>query len=91
MNKTLKLLLASVITVSATAAMASDNWQNGDGALNWKNGDGTFAGVITAGLQQLLLKVVTVHCNPLLLPLLVLAKAKSLCKLTHSMTSTSLI
>ena len=41
MNKTLKLLLASVITVSATAAMATDNWQNGDGALNWKNGDGT--------------------------------------------------
>ncbi|QWD72005.1 OmpA family protein [Polynucleobacter sp. MG-5-Ahmo-C2] len=41
MNKTLKLLLASVITVSATAAMASDNWQNGDGHLNWKNGDGT--------------------------------------------------
>ena len=41
MNKTLKLLLASVITVSATAAMASDNWQNGDGSLNWKNGDGT--------------------------------------------------
>ena len=41
MNKTLKLLLASVITVSATAAMASDNWQNGDGQLNWKNGDGT--------------------------------------------------
>jgi len=41
MNKTLKLLLASVITVSATAAMASDNWQNGDGALNWKNGDGS--------------------------------------------------
>ena len=41
MNKTLKLLLASVITVSASAAMASDNWQNGDGALNWKNGDGT--------------------------------------------------
>jgi len=41
MNKTLKVLLASVITVSATAAMASDNWQNGDGALNWKNGDGT--------------------------------------------------
>ena len=41
MNKTLKLFLASVITVSATAAMASDNWQNGDGALNWKNGDGT--------------------------------------------------
>jgi len=41
MNKTLKLLLASVITVSASAAMASDNWQNGDGTLNWKNGDGT--------------------------------------------------
>lgn len=41
MNKTLKLLLASVITVSASAAMASDNWQSGDGALNWKNGDGT--------------------------------------------------
>ncbi len=41
MNKTLKLLLASVITVSATAAMASDNWQNGDGALQWKNADGT--------------------------------------------------
>ena len=41
MNKTLKLLLASVVTVSATAAMASDNWQNGDGSLNWKNGDGT--------------------------------------------------
>jgi OOP family OmpA-OmpF porin len=41
MNKTLKLLLASVITVSASAAMASDNWQNGDGLLNWKNGDGT--------------------------------------------------
>jgi len=41
MNKTLRVLLASVITVSASAAMASDNWQNGDGALNWKNGDGT--------------------------------------------------
>jgi len=41
MNKTLKLLLASVITVSATAAIASDNWQNGDGTLNWRNGDGT--------------------------------------------------
>jgi len=41
MNKTLKLLLASVITISASAAMASDNWQNGDGLLNWKNGDGT--------------------------------------------------
>ena len=41
MNKTLKVLLASVITVSASAAMASDNWQNGDGSLNWKNGYGT--------------------------------------------------
>ena len=40
MNKTLKLLLASVITVSATAAMASDNWVSGDGSLNWKSGDG---------------------------------------------------
>jgi len=41
MNKTLRVLLASVITVSASAAIASDNWQNGDGTLNWKNGDGT--------------------------------------------------
>jgi OOP family OmpA-OmpF porin len=40
MNKTLKVLLASVITVSATAAMASDNWENSSG-LNWRNGDGT--------------------------------------------------
>ena len=40
MNKTLKVLLASVITVSASAAMASDNWENSS-ALNWKNGDGT--------------------------------------------------
>ncbi len=40
MNKTLKLLLASVITVSATAAMASDNWENSTG-INWRNGDGT--------------------------------------------------
>ena len=40
MNKTLKVLLASVVTVSATAAMASDNWENSS-ALNWKNGDGT--------------------------------------------------
>jgi OOP family OmpA-OmpF porin len=39
MNKTLKLLLASVITVSASAAIASDNWVNSSG-LNWKNGDG---------------------------------------------------
>ncbi|HQR83525.1 MAG: hypothetical protein B7Z19_03930 [Polynucleobacter sp. 32-46-5] len=40
MNKTLKVLLASVVTVSASAAMASDNWVNNAG-LNWKNGDGT--------------------------------------------------
>jgi len=42
MNKTLKLLLASVITVSATAASAQnvDNWVNSSG-INWKNGDGT--------------------------------------------------
>ncbi|QWD69907.1 outer membrane protein OmpA [Polynucleobacter sp. UB-Siik-W21] len=39
MNKTLRVLLASVVTVSASAAMASDNWENGSG-LNWKNGDG---------------------------------------------------
>ena len=40
MNKTLRVLLASVITVSASAAMATNNWENGDGTLNWKNGDG---------------------------------------------------
>ncbi len=40
MNKTLKVLLASVITVSASAAIASDNWENATG-LSWKNGDGT--------------------------------------------------
>jgi OOP family OmpA-OmpF porin len=45
MNKTLKLVLAGVITVAATAANASsaqnvDNWVNSSG-LNWKNGDGT--------------------------------------------------
>ena len=42
MNKTLKLLLASVITVAATTASAQnvDNWVNGSG-MNWKNGDGT--------------------------------------------------
>jgi OOP family OmpA-OmpF porin len=42
MNKTLKLLLASVITVSATAVSAQnvDNWVNSSG-INWKNGDGT--------------------------------------------------
>ncbi len=43
MNKTLRVLLASVITVSASAVSAQtvDNWVNGDGTLNWKNGDGT--------------------------------------------------
>ena len=40
MNKTLKLLIASVITVSATAAMATDNWENSTGT-DWRNGDGT--------------------------------------------------
>jgi OOP family OmpA-OmpF porin len=42
MNKTLKLVLAGVISVAATAATAQkvDNWVNGSG-LNWKNGDGT--------------------------------------------------
>ena len=40
MNKTLKVLLASVITVSASAVMASDNWENSTGT-NWRNGDGT--------------------------------------------------
>lgn len=42
MNKTLKVLLASVITVSATAVSAQnvDNWVSSSG-LNWKNGDGT--------------------------------------------------
>jgi OOP family OmpA-OmpF porin len=42
MNKTLKVLLASVITVSASAVSAQnvDNWVNSSG-LNWKNGDGT--------------------------------------------------
>jgi OOP family OmpA-OmpF porin len=41
MNKTLRVLLASVITVSATAAIASDNWENSDGTLNWKDSSGT--------------------------------------------------
>jgi len=42
MNKTLKVLLASVITVSASAVSAQnvDNWVNSSG-LTWKNGDGT--------------------------------------------------
>ena len=43
MNKTVKLLLASVITISASAAMAqgNDNWTGSDGSLPWKNSDGT--------------------------------------------------
>jgi OOP family OmpA-OmpF porin len=42
MNKTLKLVLAGVITVAATATSAQnvDNWVNSSG-MNWKNGDGT--------------------------------------------------
>jgi OOP family OmpA-OmpF porin len=36
----MKKLLLVLLAVSSTA-FASDNWQNGDGALNWKNGDGT--------------------------------------------------
>ena len=40
MNKNINLLLASVLAISASAAMASDNWENSAG-LNWKNGDGT--------------------------------------------------
>ena len=42
MNKTLKLMLAGVITVAASAASAQnvDNWTNGSGTA-WKNGDGT--------------------------------------------------
>ena len=42
MNKTLKLVLAGVITVAATAASAQkvDNWVNSTGTA-WKNGDGT--------------------------------------------------
>jgi len=42
MNKTLKLVLAGVITVAATAASAQnvDNWVNATGTA-WKNGDGT--------------------------------------------------
>jgi OOP family OmpA-OmpF porin len=42
MNKTLKLMLAGVITLAATAASAQnvDNWVNSSG-LSWKNGDGT--------------------------------------------------
>ncbi|OWF65071.1 hypothetical protein B6A14_04460 [Polynucleobacter hirudinilacicola] len=42
MNKTLKLVLAGVISVAATAASAQnvDNWVNATGTA-WKNGDGT--------------------------------------------------
>jgi OOP family OmpA-OmpF porin len=42
MNKTLKLVLAGVISVAATATSAQnvDNWVNSTG-LAWKNGDGT--------------------------------------------------
>ena len=42
MNKTLKLVLAGVISVAATATSAQnvDNWVNSTGT-NWKNGDGT--------------------------------------------------
>ena len=42
MNKTLKLVLAGVISVAATATSAQnvDNWVNATG-ISWKNGDGT--------------------------------------------------
>ncbi len=44
MNKTLKLILAAVITISAGSAMAQpknvDNWVNSTG-IPWRNGDGT--------------------------------------------------
>ena len=42
MNKTLKLVLAGVISVAASAASAQkvDNWVNSTGTA-WKNGDGT--------------------------------------------------
>jgi OOP family OmpA-OmpF porin len=42
MNKTLKLVLAGVISVAATTTSAQniDNWVNSSG-LNWKNADGT--------------------------------------------------
>ena len=41
MNKTLKLVLAGVISIAATATSASnvDNWVNSTGTA-WKNGDG---------------------------------------------------
>ena len=43
MNKTVKLVLAYVITISASSAMAQgkDNWANSDGTIPWKNSDGT--------------------------------------------------
>ena len=42
MNKTLKLVLAGVISIAATATSAQkvDNWVNSTGT-SWKNGDGT--------------------------------------------------
>jgi OmpA-OmpF porin, OOP family len=44
MNKTLKLMLAAVITISASSVMAQpknvDNWVNSAGTP-WRNGDGT--------------------------------------------------
>ena len=42
MNKTLKLVLAGVVSVAATATSAQnvDNWVNSTG-ISWKNGDGT--------------------------------------------------
>lgn len=38
LKKSLIILLASLAT---TTAFASDNWQNGDGALQWRNSDGS--------------------------------------------------
>ena len=51
MNKTVKLLLASVITISASAAMAqgNDNWTGSDGSLPGKTPMAPCAGVITTG------------------------------------------
>jgi OOP family OmpA-OmpF porin len=42
MNKTLKLVLAGVVSVAATTTSAQnvDNWVNSTG-ISWKNGDGT--------------------------------------------------
>jgi OOP family OmpA-OmpF porin len=36
----MKKLLLVLLALVATSAMASDNWQNGDGTLQWRNGDG---------------------------------------------------